>query len=45
MLEGDFISGCLFRGSEGAGLSISHLFADDTIVFFKTFEDQMLSLS
>ena len=42
-MAGGFISKCMIKGREGAVISISHLlFADDTIVFCGTSEDQLL---
>ena len=41
-----FIFGCTFRGRKGVDVSISHLFfVDDTIIFCKATEDQLLYLS
>ena len=46
VVVGGFLSGCSFRGNEGSIFNISHLlFADDTMVFYKASEDQMLYLS
>ena len=43
---GGFIFGCTFRGRKGVDVSISHLFfEDDTIIFYKATEDQLLYLS
>ena len=45
-VAGDFISRCTFRGREGAAFKISHLlFTDDTIIFCKASEDQILYLN
>ena len=45
-MAGGYISGCLFRGTEGADFSISHLlFAYDTVVFCETSEEQLMHLN
>ena len=42
-MTGGFISGCTIRGREGTVFSISHLlYADDTIIFCESKEDQLL---
>ena len=45
-MAGGFISSCDIKGREGIALSISHLlYADDTIIFCKAKEEQLLYLS
>lgn len=44
MTEG-YISDCKFRGRDGEGLNISHLFADDTVVFYEASKDQLMHFS
>ena len=44
--EGGFISSYKFKGRNGTERQITHLlFADDTLVFYKDTEDQMVYLS
>ena len=44
-VAGGFLAPCLIRGRRGEGVQISHLlFADDTLIFYETKEDQLLYL-
>ena len=43
--RGGYLAGYNFRNSFGDVMNVSHLlFADDTLVFCKDFEDEMLNL-
>ncbi|RVW87760.1 Transposon TX1 uncharacterized 149 kDa protein [Vitis vinifera] len=45
-VRGGFLSGCKLSGRGGNGIQVSHLlFADDTLVFCKDSQDQMVVLS
>ncbi|RVX11584.1 LINE-1 retrotransposable element ORF2 protein [Vitis vinifera] len=46
VVRGGFLSGCRIKGRRGDGALVSHLlFADDTLVFCDTSQDQMAYLS
>ena len=46
VVDGGFMSGCRVKGRSEEGVIISHLlFADDTLVFCKAYQDHLTYLS
>lgn len=45
VMAGGYVLGCRFKGRDRGGLNISHLFANDAVVFYEAIKNQLIHLS